>query len=234
MTGRDDGAPPKRLTAEQWEVVRTHLYLVDEVCFRYFTRLARTSLDDLRSLGTQGLEDAVRTFDPTKGAQLRTHAWRRIRGAIRKGLEKDRGCADELLDKGRFASEEYASWVTEGPGVQEDTEEAAAERYSQAIRGHATAWYLGWVFGGRAAETETLLRTAARERLQDEALVVTASLPERERRVVQMRHVDDLTWPAVAAALKLSEATVHRYYDRAIVRLEARLRDRRVEPVDTG
>jgi DNA-directed RNA polymerase specialized sigma24 family protein len=98
----------------------------------------------------------------------------------------------------------------------------------------ATAWYLGWVFGGRAVETETLLQAAARKRLQDEALAVTASLPERERRVVEMRHVDDLAWPAVAAALKLSEATVHRYYDRAIVRLEARLRDRRVEPVDAG
>jgi RNA polymerase sigma factor (sigma-70 family) len=233
MAGREDEAPPaKALSPAQWEAVRKHLHLVDEVSFRYFTRLAQTRLHYLRSLGTPGLEDAVRTFDPSKGAQLRTHAWRRIRGAIRDGLRKDGACADELIENGVLAADDFAAWQTEGPSPQEDSEEAAAARYSDGLRGYGTAWYLGWVFGGRAAETETLLQSAARTRLREEALTVVMTLPERERRVVELRHVDGLRWPALAASLAVSEATAHRHYQRAMVRLEARLRDKKVEPVE--
>lgn len=111
-----------------------------------------------------------------------------------------------------------------GPSPRDDTEEAAAERYSEGIRGYGAAWYLGWVFHGRASDPETVLHEGARERLREEALEVVATLPERERRVVELRHVGGLTWPKVAATAGISEATAHRHYNRAMVRLEARLR----------
>src|SRR5262249_26112420 len=64
-----------------------HLGQVQIIARKIRERLpAYVDLDDLIGYGTVGLMKAVKAFDPSRGAQLRTYAEHRIRGAILDGL----------------------------------------------------------------------------------------------------------------------------------------------------
>lgn len=219
------------LSPEQWALVQANLRLVDDVAIRHFPGLARQRPDYLRSLGTVGLEDAVRTFDPARG-HLRNHAWMRIRGAILDGLESDGSCAAETLRRARLAGVDFAACQAEGPDPQSDTEEQAAERFRAALRGFAAAWKIGWVFGGHGDDAEAALRRAARARSEEEALAASGDLPERDRQILHLRYREGHTWPEVAVRTGIPEGTLYHHHHAFMKRLAGRLRDRRVDPIE--
>lgn len=219
-------ADPERessLTPAQRELVRAHLSLVDDVAFREFERLAAADLARLRSFGAAGLIDAAQKYDSTRGAQFRTYAWWRVRGAIRNGLRGDGSCTRELLERGVLSADEHAAWMRDGDGAAQETEEEARARFAGGLRGYMTAWALDWMFGGRADDPETALEKGSRERALREMSPVKDSLPPRDQQVIQLRDEMGLTWPQVAEAMEISEATAHRYHHGAVERLGKRL-----------
>lgn len=56
---------------------------------------------------------------------------------------------------------------------------------------------MGWVFGGRGDDAETPLRRAARQRAEDDVLAGRATLPDRERQVIELRYGEELSWPQI-------------------------------------
>src|SRR5947209_5817221 len=69
--------------------VVTHLPLVRRVAGRIARRLpSHVQLDDLISAGTEGLIDAARKFDPSKGVAFGAYAEIRIRGAVMDELRQ--------------------------------------------------------------------------------------------------------------------------------------------------
>lgn len=67
--------------------VAPHLPLVRRLAAQLaFATPAHVQIDDLVGYGVLGLLDAVRRFDPARGASFETFAWYRIRGAMLDGL----------------------------------------------------------------------------------------------------------------------------------------------------
>ena len=88
--------------------------------------LALVDLDDMISVGTIGLMDALRNYDPAQGVKLSTYVRHRIRGAIldelrKVGWEKRRirGLAKVLQQEGKasLSTEEAASFLRVEPEV---------------------------------------------------------------------------------------------------------------------
>lgn len=225
MKGGGAGADPP-LTREQQALVRAHLGLVEDVAFRCFGRLAGRDIDRIRSLGAEGLIDAARKFDPSRGAQFRTYAWWRVRGAIRNGLRDEAPCTNELLERGVLAADEHAAWMRSGEGEPHETEAVAADRFRQQLESFATAWCVGWLSGGRSDDPETALQQGFRERALREMSPAQATLPERDQQVLHLRDELGLPWAEIARSMEISEATAHRYHHGAIERLSKRLHQR--------
>lgn len=221
-----NGIEPERdpsLTSAQRELVRANLSLLDDVAFHDFERLAAKDIGRLRSFGAVGLIDAAQKYDPTKGAQFRTYAWWRVRGAVRNGLRKDGSCRDELIERGVLSADEHTAWMRDGEGATQETEHEARERFGAGLGSYGAAWVLGWLFGGRADDPEAALHRAFRERALRELKPLRDSLPPRDQQVIHLRDEVGLTWPEVAQAMGISEATVHRYHHGAVERLGKRL-----------
>jgi len=223
MSQRND-VRDESLTPAARALVRANLSLMDDVIHRDFARFPETSLPYLRALAAPGLIDAAQTYDVDRGAQFRTYAWTRIRGAIRNGLRRDRSCTDELVERGVLSADEYAAWQGDSPESRQDTEPQAAGRFSKALHGYAAAWTLGWAFGGSADDPEAVLQRGAGERVEVELWTTCDTLPERDRQVIDLRDRQRLTWPKVAAAMSVSVATAHRYHHAAMGRLGDRVR----------
>jgi len=80
--------PSEDRAAEREKQILEHLPQVRWVAMRLHERLLpnSTSVEDLISIGTVGLINAVDNFDPTRGAKLKTYAAYKIRGAILDSL----------------------------------------------------------------------------------------------------------------------------------------------------
>src|SRR5882724_9346073 len=73
----------ENIGAERERLILEHLPQVRLIARRIHERLPENiSLDDLISTGVIGLIAAVDHFDPSQGAQLKTYAEHKIRGAI--------------------------------------------------------------------------------------------------------------------------------------------------------
>jgi RNA polymerase sigma factor (sigma-70 family) len=219
------------LSPEQWALVQANLKIVDDVGLRHFPQLAKTQPHYLRSLGTPGLEHAVRTFDPARGS-LRNHAWMRIRGAILDGLAQDGPCVSEAVKRAMSAGMDFAACQAVGPHALDDTDDKARERFRGALGGFVASWKIGWVFGGRGDDAETPLRRAARLRIEEEALAMSETLPERERRMMHLRYRDGRPWHEVAAILGMAESTLFNHHHALMERLARRMLTKKVDPVD--
>ena len=85
--GRHGGDPPR--LPEVLERFHSHLDLVDLVARQLARELGRSAeLDDLRSMGHQGLLEAARRFDEGRGVTFRRFANYRVRGAMLDGVRK--------------------------------------------------------------------------------------------------------------------------------------------------
>jgi RNA polymerase sigma factor (sigma-70 family) len=60
-------------------------------------------LDDLLVEGELGLADALRTFDPDRGAAFATHAWHRVRCALRRYVRENGVAPGYSLDEQMLA-----------------------------------------------------------------------------------------------------------------------------------
>jgi RNA polymerase sigma factor FliA len=82
-----DAYRASRSTEDRNALVLRYMPLVDGCSTTMIQRLpANVQRDDLITWGVFGLIDAIRTFDPGRGARFTTHANTRVRGAMLDGL----------------------------------------------------------------------------------------------------------------------------------------------------
>ena len=90
----------------------------------------------------------------------------------------------------------------------------------------------GWIFGGHGDDAEAPLLRAARARAEEEALVASETLPDRDRQLIELRYRQGCTWPEVAAATGVPEGTLYHHHHAAMKRLAGRMRPKRIDPVE--
>lgn len=196
------------------------------------SRLRRTlgasvDVEDLVSYGFKGLIQAAERFDENHGVSFKTFSYYRIRGAMIDALRTHfwytRG------DYQRFRSQEQAHELLQHHADQELR--AVGHDDQQDEDAAAALGVLGDILSQLAAIHVTSLEAAAQlpdDRIDaadavvergDESFRVrsaVASLPEKERRLIELYYFEDKTLEQAGAELGLSKSWTCRLHARAV------------------
>ncbi len=221
-------------------LVEAHLHLADYHVNR-FARSSGVSSDDLRQTAYLGILRAVERFDADKGVAFRTFASRTIEGELKRHL-RDRAWsvrpprrAQELHLQLRRVSDELAQRLGRSPTLNELAEEvgASTESVLEAMEAGQARTATGLdAPGATGTEDSSLSRLlgaldpayrSVDQRMElGEAL---SSLDERERLVLELRYVDELSQPEIAETIGVSQSYVSRILRATLSRLRAQLTD---------
>jgi RNA polymerase sigma factor for flagellar operon FliA len=226
-------APPRSSDAPE-VLARFHdeLDLVDVNARQVARRLSATSvtLDDLRSFGREGLLQAARSFDATRGVPFRRWANLRIRGAIIDGVRQWGHLPRRVYQELRAlaaADHVEAAYNEEQSATPAATPEAADARLTSYLAGMATAMALGSFSlddvgsDGMAANPEELVATS---QLVARVKEIVKRLPDAERTLIERHYFGDETLDQAAASLGLSKSWGSRLHARAIERIAKQMR----------
>jgi RNA polymerase sigma factor for flagellar operon FliA len=235
------------------ELILAHLYLVRHVLGKLAAHLPpEVDRENLEAAGVLGLVEAAAHFDPSRGVQFKTYAYIRIRGAILDELRRNSPLSQEALkklSKIRTAYQRLTPPVTfealaqaTGLSVEEVAQTVAAWRlcrmtsldaFSQAPRHRRPRHETG---DGEAedgfATCPPLHRTEGPElhleRRELAQLLAQAieQLPQQERTVLMLYHLEDLRLKEIAQVLGLSESRVCRLLQSAEWRIAEYLRSK--------
>ncbi len=221
-------------------VIRLNTGVAEAVAARY--RRRGVDGDDLTQAAYEGLVKAVERFDPTKAEDLLSFAVPTIRGEVQRHFRdrswsvrppralqeleaRARRMSDRLLQElGREATlEELAEAL--GVSVSECAQALNVHHAWSALsldKPHAGAdGETGPTLGGRLSED------AGFDRIDDLLSLrpALATLGERDRLVVQLRFVDELTQAEIAERLGVTQTHVSRLLHRILRRLRDQLDD---------
>jgi RNA polymerase sigma factor for flagellar operon FliA len=188
--------------------------------------------DDLLAMGREGLLDAARRFDPSRGVPFRAYANYRIRGAVLDGVRKLSVLPRRAYE--RLAAFEAASLVSQG-----ETEHAfaAGQRADPSTADRALAAHLSSIAMAAAVGIATETRgedvdghdspeeALARAELVQLVRSAIAELPKEEGELVRRHYLEGERLDDVARDLDMSKSWASRLHTRAVARLTKRLRN---------
>jgi RNA polymerase sigma factor for flagellar operon FliA len=194
--------------------------------------------DDMLSVGTIGLIEAIERFDPAHGVKFETYAIARIRGSIIDGLRSLDHLSRSVRTK---AKQERAARVDltfklQRPPTDQEVAEAmglTTEAYrSYLVNAAWTTTSLDTLGFNSDADEESMesLVVADPDAIDvDQALeqqdryrelaAAIRTLPERDQRVLTLYYKDELTMREVSEVLGISESRVCQLHARALERL---------------
>jgi RNA polymerase sigma factor for flagellar operon FliA len=223
-----------RALAER-DLVRQGLPVVQAVARRIAGRVGgSTSVDDLLGIGHVALLEVARRYDPARSTFV-PYAALKLKWAMLDGLRREthgRSASARLLAV--IASERHA----DGAGATDSGDPTTAEDDREALRsflaGQSTALALGLMAGPphvdptqpSAPNPEEQL---ARAQTVHAARAAVASLPEKERALIDRHYFGGEPFNVIAADLGISKSSASRLHDRAIERLDRILRDQSVD-----
>jgi RNA polymerase sigma factor FliA len=195
-------------------------------------------LDELLSFGREGLWDAARRFDDSRGVPFRGYANFRVRGAIIDGVRSSARLSRRTHE--RLNGLQAASRVSEG--AQEDLGAPRAPgsgvaQAEQALGDHLAAMATAMAAGliaptahGDAGERTLVDTSDDPEQAYGNAQLLTAireaiaELPREEAELVRRHYLEGARFDHVAEELGLSKSWASRLHTRALTRLSKRLR----------
>ncbi|MFJ9201190.1 SigB/SigF/SigG family RNA polymerase sigma factor [Streptomyces flaveolus] len=222
--------------------VRNTLVELNLTLVRYAARRLRTrdeSLEDVLQVGTIGLIKAIDRFDPTRGIEFSTFALPTIMGEIKRFFRDSTWAVhvprrlQERSSALQSASAALEQDLGRPPTVAELAEHVGLEA-EDVIEGLAAAnSYSAASLDVAADDDEATDALAVRIGIDDEDLErvedlvalepLIAALPERDRRMLALRFVQELTQAEIGAALGISQMHVSRLLARTLARLRAGL-----------
>jgi len=237
-------------------LVIEHLPQVRYIAKRIHERLPQqVPLEDLISAGVVGLMEAVHHFDSSKNVQLKTYAKIRIQGAILDSL-RDLDWGPRSLRRKAREVERAQQKLRADLGQQPTEMELAAEMDIDLSQLHQLLGDLrGLALGSLQAlvpedgqpedmyrympnaPDESPLFQCMRSELMGFLSAAVGELPPRERQLLALYYVEELTMKEVGAVLGLGEARICQLHSAALIRLRTRLRellDERPAPAHVG
>lgn len=185
-----------------------------------------TELEDLYQLGCLGFLKAVGGFDLEYGTQFSTYAVPKIAGEIRRFLRDDgtikvsRGLKEQSASI-KAARSRMTTELGREPTVQEISERIglSPEEIAMAETATAATESIQRETGEEGFTLENILTdTESEERMVEKIALRQAvdKLPERERKVIQLRYYHGLTQQRVAKVLLVSQVQISRIEKRAL------------------
>jgi len=227
-------------------LIRKHLHLVKYVISRIISRYQveheAVSVDDLYSCGVLGLMEAVDGFDLGRDVKFVTYAIPRIRGAmidelramdwiprsLRHRINRMQAAYAQLeRELGRPATDsELSERLEMPPGQFQDLLEQASRVHLLSLDEQVQISEDGQV------SRESLLGNSGEEvrsKIQREEVVALLEaaiqdLPDKERLVLVMYYVEEMTLKEIGKVLEVTESRVCQLHSKAVMRLRGRLR----------
>ncbi len=215
------------MVADRQRLIEQHLGYVRALATRERTRLGgRLDLEELVAYGARGLVEAADRFDASRGLSFVTFAHYRIKGAIFDGL-REMGWLSRP-EYARHRAEERANAYLENAA---DREVGAAARSPATLEdevsgladqvGALTAIFVTSLEAEPVAERLADPRATAEARLGDaqagaRVLRAVASLPDKERSLVEAYYFGGKKLEEAGALLGLSKSWASRLHARAV------------------
>ena len=233
------------------KLVEDYLPLVRHVLGRLpLTLPAFMDQEDLFEVGVLGLMNAARTYDATKGAQFKTHAYVNIRGAILDELRKYDVIPRSRRDRIKFfkKTEEELEETLGRAATPEEIAEAmglSVEQVDDILLNMQGASLLSLQEGAGGEEGVRLsdaiackdspnpLDVAEASELKARIADLIHDLPQNERRVIVLYYAEGLLLKEIGAVLDVSESRVSQIHSRALYRLNKALTARPKAEIST-
>lgn len=195
-------------------------------------------LEELLSFGREGLWDAARRFDDSRGVPFRGYANFRVRGAIIDGVRSSARLSRRTHE--RLNGLQAAARVSEGahedvaapraPGSGSAEAELALGDHLAAMATAMAAGLIAPTAHGESGE-RTLVDTSdnpeqayGQAQLLDVIRSAISELPHEEAELVRRHYLEGARFDHVADELGLSKSWASRLHTRALTRLSKRLR----------
>ena len=210
--------------AAEAALLRENLPLVAAIARRY--QNCGLAQEDMLQLGSIGLLQALRRFDPDRGLCFSTYAVPLIAGEIRRFLRDDgmvkfsRETKSLALKIERIRREQGDLTVAELSSLLQ----VPAEDITAALASRTGALSLDAPTDEDGADLQTFLGSADANTEQDalrraELRELFAVLSERERQVLFLRYFRDRTQSEVGQRLGLSQVQISRIEKKALLRM---------------
>lgn len=226
-------------------LVERHMGLAAHIAQRY--RRSGVTDDDLRQVAMLGLVKAVDRFDPDYGASFSAFAGRTIEGELKRYFRDQTWTvrvprsAKELHLAVRRASDDLSHQLARSPTVDELAAHLRVDR-DDVIRGiAASAAYTVGTLDASGSDDDDAVPTDRRAVLSvdetgyeatDDQLVVgelLERLPERERRIVELRFFDRMSQQEIGALMGVSQMHVSRLLRRSFEQMREWIDDSSVD-----
>ncbi|HWH45952.1 MAG TPA: SigB/SigF/SigG family RNA polymerase sigma factor [Thermoleophilaceae bacterium] len=216
------------------ELVERMLPVVRQLARRY--QRGSEQLDDLVQVGSLGLVKAIERFDIDRGSPFMRYAVPTVLGEIKRHFRDTgwaahvpRGMQERVMEVKR-AIEDLSSTLGRSPSPAEIAERIDMDREDVLDAMEAATAYAAVSLDaprpGDDGERESYAESIGDddeqyEFVEDLATVMPALdvLPQRERLIVQLRFVDDLTQSEIAERIGVSQMHVSRLLRRALARV---------------
>lgn len=245
----DDGASSSLVRFEEYqrtrsvelrnELVEHHLTLARAFARRYSRR--GVPVEDLEQVARLSLIGAVERFDPTIGVRFETFAGRTIDGELKRHF-RDRAWSIRVprryQDLGiaiRAALDSLSKDLGRSPTIAELAEEVGSEvdevlaamEASQAFRSDSIDTPVGGDDGAPSLADRLGSIDVAPAAFENRELVadLLGQLPDRERRIVELRFFADRSQREIAEEVGISQMHVSRLLRRALATLRSSLDD---------
>jgi RNA polymerase sigma factor FliA len=229
---------------ERDRVIMDNLPQVQYIARRIHDRLPpHIPLEDLINAGIVGLLEAVRNFDASRGAQVKTYAELRIRGAILDSL-RDLDWSPRALRRKARQLEEAHSRLRQSLDRSPSEQELADDMHIgieelRTLLCDLRGLNLGSLQAlqqddGRGEQVFKYVPNSPDEdpyyyclqsELRQHLATAVEELPERERQLLALYYKEDLTMKEVGAVLHIGEGRVSQLHSAAMARLRARMKE---------
>ena len=227
----ESGAAKVADCPEVLERFHSELALVETIASSVWRSIGRSvELDDLKAVGREGLLDAARRFDPTRGSAFSAFASYRVQGAVRDGVRQLSPLPRRAYE--RIAALEAAAQVSEGECEQTFAVAIADPRAARrALEEHLSSLATAAAMGiaaetrGDSADDGSPEEALARAEMLNIVRGAVTDLEDADQALIVRRHyLEGESLEDIARDLNISKSWASRLHTRAIARLAKRLR----------
>ena len=187
---------------------------------------ADLDLGDMHQNAAVGLMQAIDRFDASQGTGFKAFASRRISGAVIDGISESSELRRQASFKQRQRTERIRSILSRRPTAPE-TPEAALEALTELAIELAVGLIAETLVPSETANTENAIPDAydsvAWQEMVHRIGEAVATLPERDRNVIELHYKGGLEFARIAEALGLSKGRISQIHAAALGRLREQL-----------
>jgi len=229
---------------ERESLVLTYLPLVKRIAGRIFIPSPEVmDSDDLVSHGMVGLLDAIERFDPTRETCFKAYASRRIRGAMVDAIRAVSFSPRSVNDRIKSLRQAEERLMMAGEDFSEDALARELQLNVEQVReisshialrsvmsldrfllvGDGEEVAVSAIVGyDSSPDPEKAMEASELSSCLHDAL---RHLPQRDRQILSLYYVEEMTLKEIAAVLSVTEGRVSQLHSRALLRLRALMSD---------